>query len=167
MKKTFIVFGIVAVLIMNGNEVFAGKQNPDCKALEQIFKTKVKAEKNVCSLEITRNSIEATHMGEKVSPETAGLSFHFAFKKLNDKETIVIGEMALLQEEVNPVIDELRKGGLEISAIHNHWMYEKPRIIYLHVQGKGNLIKQANTLINAIAVTKEQKKQALKTTGID
>jgi len=72
--------------------------------------------------------------------------------KVNDK-TAVIGEFALLQEEVNPVIDELRKGNIDISALHNHMLFEEPRIMYLHFQATGNMTQQAETIKKAIAKT--------------
>ncbi|WP_053365220.1 DUF1259 domain-containing protein [Bacillus sp. FJAT-27245] len=155
MKKLLIITGLFLSFILPAEETSA-KQSPDCKVLEQIFKTKVKEADGVCKVEITRKNLEVTHFGNKVSPELIELGFGFNFKK-TDGQTALIGEMALLEEEVNPVIDALRKGGLEVTALHNHLMYERPRIMYLHLQGKGDMIKQANTLINAIAATKELK----------
>ncbi|OCA83270.1 hypothetical protein A8F94_19415 [Bacillus sp. FJAT-27225] len=158
MKNILVLMAVLFVLIFPNQTSLAEKQNKECKTLEQIFKTKVQSEKNLCRVEIARKIIKPEIMGEKSSPESMDLGFHFAFERV-DEATMVIGEMALLQEEVNPVIDQLRKGGLEITAIHNHMMHEKPRIMYLHVQGKGDMIRQANMLINAIAATKEQKHQ--------
>ncbi|RDU35981.1 hypothetical protein DRW41_15415 [Neobacillus piezotolerans] len=162
MKKLLLIIGLFMSVILPPEETSA-KQSPDCKTLEQIFKTKVREIEGVCKVEIGRKNLEVTHMGKKVSPELIELSFGFNFEKV-DGQTALIGEMALLQEEVNPVIDALRKGGLEITAIHNHMMYERPRIMFLHVQGKGDIVKQANTLINAVAATKELK-QLQQSTG--
>ncbi|WP_059172616.1 DUF1259 domain-containing protein [Bacillus sp. FJAT-27445] len=162
MKKILIIIGLFLIMILPPEETSA-KQSPDCRTLEQIFKTKVKEADGVCKVEIERKNLEVTHMGKKVSPESIDLAYDFAFEKA-DGQTELIGEMALLEEEVNPVIDVLRRGGLEVTAIHNHMMYERPRIMYLHFQGKGDMIKQANTLINAIAATKELK-QLQQSTG--
>ncbi|MGA9227376.1 MAG: DUF1259 domain-containing protein [Mesobacillus sp.] len=49
---------------------------------------------------------------------------------------LVIGEFALPQEEVNPVIDELRKGNIDISAFHNHMLFEEPRTCTCTFKGK-------------------------------
>ncbi|MFC7439591.1 DUF1259 domain-containing protein [Laceyella putida] len=64
------------------------------------------------------------------------------------------GEFSLLEREVTPVLDMFRKGNIEISAIHNHWINEKPRIIYLHFQGIGNMKNLAQTVKAAIQATK-------------
>lgn len=125
---------------------------PDCSELEKIFKTDVEEEDGICSVEIVRKSISPTHMGKKLSPETMELVFHFAFEQV-DKQTAVMGELALLEEEVNPVIDQLRAGGLEVSALHNHMIFEKPRIMYVHFQGIGDMTQQAKTIKNAIDKT--------------
>lgn len=155
MKKLLIIIGVFVSFILPPEETSA-KQSPDCKVLEQIFKVKVKEADGVCKVDIMRKNLEVAHLGNKVSPELIELAFGFNFEK-TDGQTALIGEMALLQEEVNPVIYALRKGGLEVTALHNHLMHEHPRIMYLHVQGKGDMIKQANTLINAMAATKELK----------
>ncbi|MEH7886565.1 DUF1259 domain-containing protein [Bacillus sp. JJ1609] len=99
-----------------------------------------------------RKSPNVTHIGNKLSPETMELVFNLVFEKVNNK-TAVIGEFALLQEEVNPVIGELRKGNIDISALHNHMFFEEPRIMYLHFQGTGNMTQQAEAIKNAIAKT--------------
>ncbi|RHW41691.1 DUF1259 domain-containing protein [Neobacillus notoginsengisoli] len=153
--KKLIIIGLFFCSIFFPDYIYA-KQNTDCKVLEQIFKTKVEAADGVCKVRIVRKNLDVMHMGKKVSQEMMDLAFDLAFEKV-DEQMKVMGEMALLQNEVNPVLDELRKGGLEITAIHNHWLNEKPRIIYLHFQGKGDMIKEANSIINAIAVTKELK----------
>ncbi|WP_316570258.1 DUF1259 domain-containing protein [Neobacillus sp. YIM B06451] len=162
MKKLLIIAGLFLSIILPPEEASA-KQSPDCKTLEQIFKVKVKEKDGVCKVDITRKNLDVALMGNKISPESIDLAFDFAFEKA-DGQTAVMGEMALLEEEVNPVIDALRKGGLEVTALHNHHMNERPRIMYLHLQGKGDMIKQANTLINAIAATKELK-QLQQSTG--
>lgn len=153
MKTLALILGLFIFFTFPVSDVSA-KQNTDCKNLQQIFKTKVEEADGVCKVRIPRKNLEVTYMGNKVSPEMVDLAFELSFKKV-ENQTLVMGEMALLQKEVNPVVDELRKGGIDVSAIHNHWLYEKPRIIYLHFQGTGDMVKQANTLINAIAVTNE------------
>lgn len=126
----------------------------DCKKLDSIFgKNAVQAENGICAVEILRSELNLTHMGKKLSPETMEVVFHFAFEKV-DNETAVMGEMALLEDEVNPVIDELRKGSLEVSALHNHMIHEQPRIMYVHFQGIGDMKEQANAIQSAIEKTK-------------
>ncbi len=126
----------------------------DCKMLEPIFgKDAVQAKSGICTIEILRDELNLTHMGKKMSAESMDVAFHASFEKV-DTGTAVMGELALLEDEVNPVIDELRKGGLEISALHNHMLYERPRIMFVHYQGIGDMKEQANAIKSAIEKTK-------------
>lgn len=45
-----------------------------------------------------------------------------------------LGETVLLQEEVNPLLTELRDRDITVTAVHNHWLFEKPRAMYMHFQ---------------------------------
>lgn len=128
------------------------KKEASCKDLEKMFGTEVEVEDGVCKLEITRKDLKVVHMGKKLSPETMELVFHIAFEQV-DGQTAVMGEMALLEEEVNPVIDAFRKGNIEVSAVHNHMIHERPRVMYLHFQGIGDMKQQANVVKNAIEQT--------------
>ena len=150
MKKIIIAAALFFTMVLPAGTNAAGQA--DCDALKSIFQTDVESDDGICKVEIVRKSPNVTHIGKKLSPETMELVFHVAFEKVNDK-TAVIGELALLQEEVNPVIDELRKGNIDISALHNHMLHEEPRIMYLHFQGTGNMTKQAEAIQKAIAKT--------------
>lgn len=150
MKRLLMVPTLVFALFLAGAVQAQG--NADCEKLEKIFNTSVETENGVCKVEIVRENIKPTHMGKKLSPETMELVFHFGFEKV-DGEVAVMGELALLQEEVNPVLDELRKGKLEVSAVHNHMLHEEPRIMYVHFQGIGNMEQQAKTIKAAIDQT--------------
>ena len=126
----------------------------DCKTLEPIFgKNAIQSKNSICTVEILRDELNLTHMGKKMSAGSMDVAFHAAFEKV-DTGTAVMGELALLEDEVNPVIDELRKGGLEISALHNHMLYERPRILFVHFQGIGDMREQANAIKSAIEKTK-------------
>ena len=87
-----------------------------CETLQKIFETEVESENEVCSVEIVREKLQLTHIGKKISPKTMEIVFHFSFETVHN-QTAVMGELALLEEEVNPVIAELRKGNLEVSAL--------------------------------------------------
>ncbi|UAC49967.1 DUF1259 domain-containing protein [Bacillus aquiflavi] len=57
----------------------------------------------------------------------------FSFEIRHGK-VLNLGETVLLQEEVNPLISELRKRKIKVTAFHNHWLFEEPRAMYLHFQ---------------------------------
>jgi Domain of Unknown Function (DUF1259) len=67
---------------------------------------------------------------------------------------MAMGDLVLLEPEVNPVISALQAGGIEQSALHNHLIGESPRVMYLHFMGHGDPVKLAAALRAALALTK-------------
>lgn len=89
------------------------------------------------TVSLPRNDLKIKIKGEAV-PVSFGFGGWVAFKKtLDGKSTILMSDTVLLQEEVNPLISLAHSNGLEVSAIHNHFFYEEPRIFYMHLHGKG------------------------------
>jgi hypothetical protein len=76
-----------------------------------------------------------------------------AFKPMHDG-AMVMGDLVLLGNEINPVISKLQTGGLEVTAIHNHLLRAEPMTFYLHVGGHGDPVKMATTIHDALATTK-------------
>lgn len=80
---------------------------------------------------------------------------------------VMMGDLVLLEDEVNPVMSALLDNGLEVTAIHNHFFFENPRIFYMHVHGHGKaadlarMAKPAVDLIGQVATPhlEEKKKQ--------
>jgi hypothetical protein len=65
----------------------------------------------------------------------------------------MMGDLVLLEDEVNPVMSALLDNGLEVTALHNHFFFESPRIFYMHVHGHGkpdDLARMAKPAIDLI-----------------
>src|SRR3984893_10882286 len=71
-----------------------------------------------------------------------------------DDNAMVMGDLVLLESELNPVIAKLRSSGFDISAVHNHLMEESPRVLYAHYMGHGPAVQLATSLRAALAVSK-------------
>jgi Domain of Unknown Function (DUF1259) len=71
-----------------------------------------------------------------------------------DDHAMVMGDLVLLEGEVNPVIAKLRSSGFDISAVHNHLMEESPRVLYAHYMGHGPAVELATSLRAALALSK-------------
>jgi hypothetical protein len=71
-----------------------------------------------------------------------------------DDNAMVMGDLVLLEEELNPVMAKLRSSGFEITAVHNHLMEETPKILYMHYMGHGPAEQLATSLRAALAVSK-------------
>jgi hypothetical protein len=66
----------------------------------------------------------------------------------------VMGDLVLLEGEVNPVMAKLRTAGFEITAVHNHLLNETPRVLYMHYLGHGSAVALAKSLRVALAESK-------------
>src|SRR3984957_13446110 len=71
-----------------------------------------------------------------------------------DDNAMVMGDLVLLEEELNPVMAQLRSSGFEITAVHNHLMEESPKILYMHYMGHGPATQLATSLRAALSVSK-------------
>lgn len=111
-------------------------------------------EQAVHSTSLPRNDLKVTVKGEPV-PVPFGFGGWVAVKKTTDgKSAVLMSDTVLLQEEVNPLISAAQANGLEVSAIHNHFFYEEPRIFYMHVHGMGEPADLAQRYAAAIKGTK-------------
>jgi len=99
-----------------------------------------------------RGDLSVTADGVAIKPALA-LGSWAAFNE-SGAHGMAMGDLVLLESEVNPVIAELQKGGIEATAIHNHLIGESPRVMYVHFNGHGDATALARTLHGALAVTK-------------
>ena len=65
---------------------------------------------------------------------------------------VMMGDLVLTEDEVNPVMSALLSNGLEVTALHNHFFWEQPRIFYMHVHGMGTAADLAKRLSPALAL---------------
>jgi len=107
---------------------------------------------DVYKLSFPRADLHVSVHGLAIKPGLA-LGSWAAFLGTDDK-AMVMGDLVLLEEEVNPVIAKLRSSGFEISAVHNHLMEETPKVLYVHYMGHGPAAQLATSLRAALSVSK-------------
>ncbi len=78
-------------------------------------------------------------------PTAMGLNSYAAFVGTPEDATAV-GDTCCLEHEIDPVIDALRAGGIEVVALHNHMTIESPRLFFMHFQARGNAATVAKTI---------------------
>src|SRR3954452_24496676 len=101
---------------------------------------------------IGRSDLTVMVDGVQVKASLA-LGSYLAFKKAG-KEAMVMGDLVLLQEEVNPVMKKLIEQGMEVTAIHNHLLRSQPAVMYMHYQGHGDAGKLAAAVRSALEQSK-------------
>jgi hypothetical protein len=101
---------------------------------------------------LPRSDLKVTLDEIAIKPALA-LGSWLAFREVGD-QAMVMGDLVLTQDEVNPVMKVLVENGIEITALHNHLLRASPATLYMHVDGHGDAVKLANTLHLAIAQSK-------------
>jgi hypothetical protein len=88
-------------------------------------------------------------------PAFMGLTTWASFTEGMKEEAMVMGDLVLLQDEVNPVMSVLLEHGLSVTALHNHFFYDEPKAYFLHIGGEGGAEKLAKGVRAALDKVKE------------
>src|SRR6266851_4445958 len=92
---------------------------------------------NVLKVNIPRNDLSITVANVK-TPTPFGFGGWVAMTKGTGGMDVMMGDLVLTQEQVNPVMSALLDNGLEATALHNHFFWDEPRMFYMHVHGHGS-----------------------------
>jgi hypothetical protein len=99
-----------------------------------------------------RSDLKVTLDGVQIKP-TLALGSYMVMEKMGNSG-VVMGDLVLLHEEVNPVMKKLVESGIEITALHNHLLRSEPATMYMHYMGHGDLVKLATAVKAALAESK-------------
>src|SRR6185503_9863551 len=102
-----------------------------------------------------RGDLHVTVAGVALKPALA-LGSWVAFKRMDSSgsEAMAMGDLVLTETEVPAVVARLQAGGVRQTALHNHLQHESPRVMYLHIEGRGEPAKLAEVIRTALATTK-------------
>jgi hypothetical protein len=137
----------MTLLTVHGQEIPADYQGV-LKALDK----KGDYKSSVLKINIPRNDLKVTIDGA-ATPTPFGFGGWLAMTKGDGGSDVMMGDLVLLEDEVNPVMSALLDNGLEVTALHNHFFFESPRIFYMHVHGHGkpdDLARMAKPAIDLI-----------------
>jgi len=101
---------------------------------------------------LPRSDLKVTLDGVAIKPALA-LGGWVAFAPVHG-EAMLMGDLVLLETEINPVMTKLLEGGLDITAVHNHILRASPATFYMHVGGHGDPEKMAAVIRSALSVSK-------------
>lgn len=103
---------------------------------------------NSCAIVRPRPELSPVILGR---PYEAAAMFEYQSPDINGN-TLNTGEVLVLQREVNPFIDALREGGILVTAVQTHWLFDRPRLISVHFESVGDPLGFAEAVANALAV---------------
>jgi hypothetical protein len=104
---------------------------------------------HVLKVNIPRSDVKVTVAGV-ATPTPFGFGGWVAMTKATDGNQVLMGDLVLLQDEVNPVMSALLDNGFEVTALHNHFFWDEPHMFYMHVHGHGNAADLARKLKPAV-----------------
>jgi hypothetical protein len=96
-------------------------------------------------INIARTDVSFTTASGMAIPTDLGLATYAAFSG-SESDALVVGDVAMLASEIQPVIDSLRSGGINLVALHNHMTSEEPRLFFMHYIGQGSVASLSQTL---------------------
>ena len=130
----------------------AGAQDIDWQKVDATLGRKANVTADVHRYGFPRSDLTVTLDGVSIKPALA-LGSWVAFKPMHG-EVMVMGDLVLLEAEVNPVMAKLVANGVEITAVHNHLLRASPAPFYMHVGGHGDAVKLATAIHDALAESK-------------
>ncbi len=143
------LFSLVCVLSV---PIFVRAQGVTTATIDQALGRSGQKTGDVYRVSFPRTDLHVSVNGLAIKPGLA-LGSWSAFLGADD-HAMVMGDLVLLEEELNPVMAKLRSSGFEITAVHNHLMEETPKVLYLHYMGHGPAAQLATSLRAALSVSK-------------
>lgn len=121
----------------------ASAEPPDGARIEALtgLKGKLNEIEGVFKVTFPRIDIKTTVAGVRMNPEL-GLTAWAAFTRAGD-HTMVMGDIVMLESEVNPVMSVALDSGLDVTALHNHFLWDNPKVMFMHIGGMGEEEKLA------------------------
>jgi len=146
MKRLSIAGGL---LILFASVASTQEMPADYKAVLTALGKQGDYKGNVLKVNIQRNDVSVTVAGVK-TPTPFGFGGWVAMTKGTGGMDVMMGDLVLTQDEVNPVMSALLDNGLDVTALHNHFLWDEPRMFYMHVHGHGKAADLANRVKPAL-----------------
>ncbi|RQT23674.1 DUF1259 domain-containing protein [Burkholderia cepacia] len=136
---------VVSVACLAANHAGAQQHTGlDTAQIEQItgLKGTYSAKENVFKISKPRNDVKV-QVDDWTVPPFMGLTSWAAFTPGHHGQTMMMGDTVLFEDEVNPAMSAALNAGLEVTALHNHFFFDRPRVYFMHIGGSGDPVKLA------------------------
>ncbi|MDP9145416.1 MAG: DUF1259 domain-containing protein, partial [Actinomycetota bacterium] len=131
-----LTMAVFTVLWSTGTSL-AGEARLNTAAIERLTgaKGELSEKEGVFKVSMPRSDLAITVAGVKMTPPL-GLTSWAGFQQAGN-QVMVMGDMVLLENQVNPVMSAALENGLEVTALHNHFLWDTPRVMFMHIGGMG------------------------------
>ncbi|MEH7379148.1 DUF1259 domain-containing protein [Bacillus sp. JJ1533] len=125
-----------------------------CEQFHDILGGDHTFENGICTVMRSRLNLKPRILG-RPSRSFLAIPQMFTFESLTpDGRALCSGESVLLEEEFNPLASRLRQHGILITAFHNHWLFDNPRLMYIHFVKIDNPVQFARDVSDSLKVLK-------------
>jgi len=134
--------GAALAVILGGSTLppAGHEEKLDTARIEQItgLKGTLSEEEGVFKISAPRADVKVAVDGRALPP-FLGLTSWAAFQPGKAAPVMVMGDLVLFQDEVNPVMSTLLDAGLSVTALHNHFFFDEPKVYFMHIDGEGSV----------------------------
>lgn len=145
------LLGASAVVLVAAHSATAAV---DAQKIDDLTGLKGKLTGSVFKVSAPRTDVKVTVNAVPLDP-FLGLTSWAAFTETKPGATMVMGDIVLFEDEVNPIMSAALKAGLSVTALHNHFFFDHPRVFFLHIGGDGEVEKLAKGVRAILDQTKE------------
>jgi hypothetical protein len=148
-KEVFVAVAISCAMVTSGSSAL------DLAKIDQItgLKGKLNEKEGVYKVTFLRNDVKIVVDGWTMPP-FMGLATWAAFTKGVHSEAMVMGDTVLFEDEVNAATIAAVDNGLNVTALHNHFFFDQPKVYFMYIEGEGPLEKLASAVKKVYATTK-------------
>ena len=145
---------LLTMMLMFAPAVYAQEMPADYASVLKTLNKQGDYKDNVLKVNVPRNDLKVVVDGV-ATPTPFGFGGWVALAKGTGGMDVMMGDLVLTEDEVNPVMSALLMNGLDVTALHNHFFFDTPRVYYMHVHGHGTAadlatkVKPALDLIGA------------------
>ena len=139
----------------------------DTARIEQLTgaKGQMNDKEGVFKVSMPRADLNVTSEGVKITP-ALGLTCWAAFKEVGD-HAVVMGDQVMTEDQVNVVMSAALDNGLQVTALHNHFFRETPKVMFMHIGGMGEADKLAAAVGRVFATIKKTAEEQIKRPGVE
>ena len=136
---------LTGVLLGSGAVVYAQDIPAEYQDVLKTLDKKGDFKSGVLKVNVPRNDLKMSIQGF-ATPTPFGFGGWVSLTKGSDGADVMMGDLVLLQEEINPVMSALLDNAIDVTALHNHFFWDEPRVFYMHVHGMGKAADLAKRL---------------------
>jgi hypothetical protein len=147
-NRYFQTFALLLCALLSGPVAAQAQPNSansslDTATIEKLtgLKGKLDESEHVFKVSAPRSDLKVIVAGVKMSPPL-GFTSWAAFKAAGT-QVMVMGDLVLLEDQVNPVLSTALDNGIEVTALHNHFLWDSPKVMFMHIHGLGDTGKLA------------------------